>query len=51
VSKDATIDARGCVSADQTRFTVSGTNEQLVQVGPPEKRDDDWRMRVSEPEK
>jgi len=50
VSKEATVVARGAVSADQTMFTVEGTNEPLALSSAPERRGEDWHMVVRAPE-
>jgi hypothetical protein len=51
VSKEATVAARGSVSADQKTFTVDGTHEQLslASTRPPQREGDDWRIVVRAP--
>jgi hypothetical protein len=46
VSKEATVIARGAMSADQKTLTVDGTHEQLVLTPPPERIGEDWRVVV-----
>jgi hypothetical protein len=50
VSKEATVVARGAVSADGKTFVVSGTNERLS-LSSSRARDDDWQLVVRSPEK
>jgi len=49
VSKEATVIARGSVSADEKSFTVDGTGEHLLAAAPPQRRDEDWRVIVRAP--
>jgi hypothetical protein len=49
VSKDASVVARGTLSADQKTFTVSGTNELLVLAASPRQTGEDWEFDVAAP--
>ena len=51
VSREVTAVARGVVSADQKRFAVSGTNEDLPLSAPPQRSGDDWLIALGPPDK
>ena len=49
VSKEVEAVARGSVSADQTTFAVTGTNESLMLAAPPRRIGDEWKISVRPP--
>jgi hypothetical protein len=51
VSREATVIARGSVSADHTTFTVDGTKEQLPLASAPQRHGEDWQLAVRAPDR
>ncbi len=49
VSKEATVIARGVISADQKTLTVDGTHESLVVTSRPERIAENWRVVTTQP--